>query len=497
MQQKNRYNSRIGWIVTLVGAAMLLLFFLLFYPYHLRHREQTMLFLMNLDWIRGNYLSLEHGGLVRLVGDFVQQFFYYIGAGPVIISILVTLLGVVWYKIMMRIRTMFRSQRGKDEAREEIADVKEERAGTWKVLAYAIAILVALWEAGRECLPQYPLASTLQVLGWSAILLSAMQCKERQMAAWVLGIGVIAGCWLLDYEMLPGSKLFGKPNIKAEHLMSLDVEASFGHWNKVEKLAEDDKPSTIDIYYRNLSLAYQNRLPEALMTLPQNGEEGLFIPVNENGNYFLFGAAGEAWWAVGDMTMAEHATLLGQIFSPRKMGSRYMKRLAEINLTKGDRAAADKYLRMLEQSMVHRKWALEKKTDECPNELNLTTPDTLRLTGEVRLCLRSTLDRQPNNAMTLQYLLCYDLLVRDLLSFTSDVQRYGCPRDVRLYEEAMLVVMASRPEMRKTWQPLVRRQTYEDFEAFNQALIESKGHLDKIRPTYGTSYWYYLRLKPQ
>ena len=87
--------------------------------------------------------------------------------------------------------------------------------------------------------------------------------------------------------------------------------------------------------------------------------------------------------------------------------------------------------------------------------------------------------------------------MRDLLSFTNDVQRYGCPRDVRLYEEAMLVVMASRPEMREAWQPLVRRETYEDFEAFNQALIESKGHLDKIRPAYGTSYWYYLRLRPQ
>ena len=332
MQQKHHYNSHIDWIVTLLGAAMLLLFFLLFYPYHLRHREQTMLFLLNIDWIRATYLSLEHGGLVRLVGDFVQQFFYYIGAGPVILSILVTLLGVVWYRIVMRIRTLFRLRGGGHEPREEAADVRDGRAGLWKFGAYAFAILVVLWEAGRECLPQYPLASTLQVLGWSTILLLALRCKDRPMAAWTLGIGIIAGCWLLDYEMLPGAKLFGKPNMTVEHLMGLDVEASFGHWTKVEHLTEDDTPNTVDIFYRNLSLAYQNRLPEAMMTRRQNGEEGLFIPVNENGNYFFFGAAGEAWWAVSDMTMAEHATLLAQIFSPRKMGSRYMKRLAEINL---------------------------------------------------------------------------------------------------------------------------------------------------------------------
>jgi hypothetical protein len=123
------------------------------------------------------------------------------------------------------------------------------------------------------------------------------------------------------------------------------------------------------------------------------------------------------------------------------------------------------------------------------------TRDTLRLAGEVRLCLRSTLDNHPDQTMALQYLLCYDLLYKDLLSFTSDVQHYGCPRNVRLYEEAMLVVMASRPEMREAWQPLVRHETYEDFEAFNQALIDSQGHLDKIQSRFGETYWFYLRKK--
>ena len=494
MQQNKRHNSRIGWIVTLVGAAMLLMFFLLLYPYHLRHREQTMLVLMNLDWIRATYLSLEHGGLVRLVGDFVQQFFYYIGVGPVIVSALLTLIGVVWYKIVIRVAGLF-CHKGEEG---------QGHTGRWKALAYIIAALVTLWETGRECLPEYPLASTFQVLGWSTILLFALQCKDRQMAAWTLGIGIIAGCWLLDYELLPQSKLFGWPNRMVEHQMALDVEASYGHWDKVEELTADDLHYNIDIYYRNLAFAQQGKLPDVLMTRQQNGSDGLFIPVTEHGNYFLFAAAGEAWWAVGDMTMAEHATLLGQIFSPRKRGSRCMKRLAEISLAKGDQAAADKYLRLLRQSLVHRKWAKFQTTERIRRNMdarqvtidsNWEDKDTLRLAGGDRLCLRSSLDRNPDNAMARQYLLCYDLLARDLLSLTDDGHRYGCPTGVRLYEEALLVVMTSRPEMRDAWQPLVRRQTYEDFEAFNQALIESKGHLDKIRSTFGKTYWYYLRLK--
>lgn len=482
MQQNKSHITRIGWIVTLAGAAMLLLFFLLFYPYHLRHREQTMLFLSNLDWIRETYLNLEHGGAVRLVGDFLQQFFYYIGAGPVIVATLLTSIGVVWYKIVKSASLRFCGQ-------------------PWRRLAYAVAVVVTLWEAGRECQSEYPLASTLQVLGWSVILLIALQFKERSMAAWAMGIGIIAGCWLFDYELLPKSRLYGWPNRLVEHQMALDVEASLGHWDKVEALTAEDRDYNIDIYYRNLALAQQGKLPDALMTRPQNGSDGLFIPVDEQGNYFLFAAAGEAWWAVGDLTMAEHATLLGQIFSPRKRGSRCMKRLAEISLAKGDRAAADKYLRMLKQSIVHRQWVLNHFREEADRTTDMKpaasaqTKDTLRLAGEVRLCLRSTLDNHPDQAMALQYLLCFDLLDKDLLSFTSDVQRYGCPRNVRLYEEAMLVVMASRPEMREVWQPLVRRETYEDFEAFNQALIDSQGHLDKIRPRFGKTYWFFLRKK--
>lgn len=486
MQQKKYHNTHIEYIVTLLGAAALLLFFLVLYPYHLRHREQTMLFILNTDWIRVSYLRLNEGGLVRLIGDFLQQFFYYIGAGPVIVSVLVTLFGIVWYQITRRLGRIFARRKTETSISET----------PWRSAAFVVAAIAMIWEAGRECLPEYPVASTLQAIGWSAILLLVLQGDNRMMRISTLGMGIIAGCWLLGYHLLPQARLFGTPNFLAERQMALDVEASFGNWSKVKQLYSDVDPANIDIYYHNLALAHQERLPEAMMTQTQNGAEGLFIPVNEDGNYFLFAAAGEVWWAVGDITMAEHATLLGQIFSPRKASSRCIRRLTEINLAKGDQAGADKYLRLLEQTIVHGKWASEIKSGKIQvKQAPPVTRDTLRLQGETRLCLRNILDVQPDNKIALQYLLCYDLLSRDLLSFTGDVQRYGCPREVRLYEEAMLVVMASRPEMREAWQPLVRRQTFNEFEQFNQALIQSKGNLSGIEPKYGQTYWYFLRHK--
>ena len=55
--------------------------------------------------------------------------------------------------------------------------------------------------------------------------------------------------------------------------------------------------------------------------------------------------------------MAEHAAILGMIFSPHHTGARAVKRLAEINLVNGDEAAAMKYLRLLQKTMCYRDWA--------------------------------------------------------------------------------------------------------------------------------------------
>ena len=52
--------------------------------------------------------------------------------------------------------------------------------------------------------------------------------------------------------------------------------------------------------------------------------------------YLTIYAANEVWFALGDMTMAEHAAILGMIFSPHHTGARAVKRLAEINLVNGD-----------------------------------------------------------------------------------------------------------------------------------------------------------------
>lgn len=474
MQQKSSLSTHIGWLMTLAGVIAAFVFFQCFYPYHLQHREQTMLFLNNADFIAQQYPILQRGFLARLIGDFLQQFFYYLVAGPAIVATLLTLIGVLAFQIVRK----FSDKRG------------------CLYLAYAVAIVCFLWEGSRECLPEYPLASTIQVLGWLLLIRLALSAKTGPGKLGLITGSIILGGMLFDMGHLPNTKLYGKPDMILEHQMALDVEASYGHWNKVEELTRENLPYNTEIYYRNLSMAMRNSLTEKMFDRYQNFADGLFLPVNENGNFFLFSAAGEAWWAVGDLTMAEHATLLGMIFSPRHTGTRNLRRLAEINLAKGDQPAAMKYLRLLQQTIAHRQWAemrmQQPQAQSYQSEMQ-STIDTLRLSTQTQRSLRNLLDSHPDNIRAQQYLISYDLLTKDMLSFADDIERYGNQINGRIIEEAMLIVMTARPEKRELWHDFIQESTVQDFQTFNSIFEQSKGNPQALKARFGNTYWYYMQ----
>lgn len=281
----------------------------------------------------------------------------------------------------------------------------------------------------------------------------------------------------------------GHPSDGEERLLAIDCEAYRGNWAEVQRLTTADGGNDFMAYYHNLALAHQGCLADSLMHHYAPFERALFLPVDEEGNYKLFLAASEAWWAVRDLTMAEHATILGMIFSPRHTGSRPLRRLAEINIAQGDSAAAAKYLRILRDLPQHRAWARQQLTGL--NGLRLHDgQDTLRLSHQYQESLRNLLDNDPHNLMAHEYLLCLDLLLKDLVSFRRDVEQYGHTAS-RLYEEAILILMANDEELRDTWHDYVTAATYDDFVRFNQ--LSAQGGGMQALAAFRHTYWYYFR----
>lgn len=473
---KARERKYIEWGVAGAGALSLFLFFFRMLPYHLFHREQTQLFVFAAEPLT-EYLR-HPAALARLTGDFLTQFFYYEGGGPAVMTIVLLLWGIVVFRLLL------------------------PYIGRW---AWLPAILAVAWETGRQCGLSHPLSGTIALTGIGGILWLCRCCLRRSMR-WGVPLSAFllaAGYWLFGCGN-QSSRWFDTPDWQREYFLALDSEMYFGRSEKVRKLlAENKYPSPFTAYYYNLLNAQQGQLPELLTGHYQPASDGLFLPVAPTSTPLAIYAANEVWFALGDMTMAEHAALLGMIFSPHHTGARAVRRLAEINLVNGDEAAAMKYLRLLQKTMCYRDWAerrmpgrqtaevkrwLERKRQLIPAE------DALRTAGNIPLSLRHLLRGNPQNRQAYDYLLCFDLLNKDIQAFAEDYREFSTEKiPCRLYAEGLLVYLAgskASPEEVRKWN--IPPQVLEEFGDYTRIYEANGGNGTALQAKYGNTYWFYF-----
>ncbi|MBQ1636904.1 MAG: hypothetical protein II048_02155 [Bacteroidales bacterium] len=297
-------------------------------------------------------------------------------------------------------------------------------------------------------------------------------------------------------------KAWGKPDKVSEQIMGMVVEADRENWPKVSELAaERDLKSEIGTYYYNLANAMQGRLPDRLMDYYQPFERGLFLPVGPSSTPFQIACAGDVWFALGYMPLAERDAMLGLLFSPAHTGPRYLRRLAETNLVIGDFEAASKYLRILLNSRSDRQWAQERLPGQWSPAYQLRIAEKRNLMpqfdlvhgmDQTQLALRVLLTANATNKTALDYLLCYDLLTKDLDAFVADFNpAYTASR---LYEEAILIFLAAKGGMNEEnfVHYHIAPQTFQDFNRFVTIYKRDNGNARNLTAEFGKSYWYYF-----
>ena len=70
--------------------------------------------------------------------------------------------------------------------------------------------------------------------------------------------------------------------------------------------------------------------------------------------------ASEVAWQVGQVNAAQRFAFVGVLSSQRCVQPRLMKRLVETYLVNGEYRAAEKYIRILEQTPRYKAWAAEQ-----------------------------------------------------------------------------------------------------------------------------------------
>ena len=450
----------------LVAAALAFLgswsFFLFAYPYHLMRREQQNLFLFDGAYIRETYRGV--GFLGRFVSDFLEQFFLAAVPASLIVALLLTGIGVVVFRICRHF------------------------LGKWPSLG--VAALFFAWSFLRETGNLYLTRYTVATLALLSLVLLALQFKNAWLKPVAAALLVGLGIWAFGS---PVHKIYGKawsmPNLPYERVVGLDTETYREHWDKVLQLSKVDLYTEEASYCYNLALAMKGRLGDDLFDHSQNHHFSLLFPASSEQTVMTNAMAGEAWFQLGDMTVAEQSAITSLQASPKHTGARYLERLARVNLISGEEGAAMKYLTILGKTLFYGRWARSRMPglqDETVRaqlsdaHARLARKDMVHQLERPRELLLGLLEADPANAAARNYLLCYDLLTYDLDAFMQDFtpDMIGA----RLYQEAVLL-----------WLTLQGRLTPDEISRYGMDLsVSDRMNRFGMNPAaFKNTYWYY------
>jgi hypothetical protein len=510
-------------------------FFAYFYKYHLFFIEQMQLFI--LTWEHFLSYFTKPAAISSYLGDFFTQFYYLKGGGAIIITISLALIWYLFHKLLYRYGN----------------------ANWLFYLPPLIVIIVAM----LHCDIGYPLASTISLIFAIASNLSYTYIKNINIRL-LVGIlfipilYIIAGgyftlfvigsigfelkksetkkwkfisfsalciaitfflpvklrsyyCLTLKQEFLYPNieKIIPQPNFFLEKLLSLDCEWYFNHPEKTLELAKKyELKSKYAFYYYNLAQSYYYHLPDGLMDYLQPGSSGLFIPLNAAQNYMTIAFSNEVYYLLGDVNASQHCALLSVTYSPKGQSSRMLRRLVEINIINGEYAAAEKYIKMLEKTWFHSKWAKEMrqylyKEDICNKtewimlkRMQIPTTDFIKENPNDYVgTLNHLIKDHPQNKTTLDYLLCFYLLNKDLTSFYQVIiekiksnQIVGLPA---LYQQALLIYFVKNPHDKNRDIVKFSSKIFNQFVDYTNVFAANKGNGKPLESEYGRTYWFY------
>ncbi len=448
-------------IVMALWAIAFFVFFQFWYPYHFFFQEQNQLFLWSWDYIS----TYNHnGGLALLLGDFLTQFYYYLYVGAIILTICLLLVGTLLYKALRNFKV-------------------------GKMIALILALVVMTFMAVCHFSISYRLSSTIAMMGWCLLLWLVSMMKGWKIRLMLLALGILP-TWLLFG--LPEIKKLQGPDLILEKDFAVDCEYYFGNHDKVIRMVEGSEKWTDQmLFFYNLAQAQRGELPDHLLKFTQN-YLGTFEKIGPETPMLTIRNMNELYWALGDMTFTERAAMMTNVFSHNNRNVRMMRRLAECNIVSGDSLAAEKYLRILDKTLVYSKWAknIRQHGKQIYREKiqMVNQRDTITITDNAHFLMMQLLDANADNTIALDYILCSNLLLKDITNFKRDYDLYcidtGKPRLKPLYQEALCIWLAGTNAPQEEWEKYIKKaDVFQRFQQYN----EQRGSTQ-----FKGSYWYYF-----
>jgi len=282
-------------------------------------------------------------------------------------------------------------------------------------------------------------------------------------------------------------------------------------WDGIIEKAQKKQPNTpMGVCAVNLALYNRGELSDRLFEFYQNGTEGLFPTFRRDYTSPLI--TSEVFFQMGMINSSQRYVFEAQEAIPNhRMSARMTRRLAETNLINGQYAVAAKYLCLLEKTTFYSHWAKETRNLLGDGQAINSHPRygairAMRFTRDF-LFSEAELDQMAgllfthnyDNRMAYEYLICYELLNRNLPLFMKyyPLGRYaGFNHIPRAYQEALVYCWSQQHKSFQGMPWSIDRTVAQNFMDFARLFSQNSHDLAITKGYLANTFWaYYFGLK--
>lgn len=352
----------------------------------------------------------------------------------------------------------------------------------------------------------------LDVMIWTVVVVFFGMVPDGH--AWIKKLQQSKVVMVLAYVLVIVASWFG---IKASFdamtydLIDYDFLVRTEQWDKIIEKAEK-KPATtpLGVSCVNLALSQKGQLADRLFEFYQNGGEGLFPTFTRD--MISPVSTAEIFFRLGMVNDAERYMFEAQEAIPNyRKSARLTRRIIECELINGNYQVAAKLLRRLQKTLFYRNWANqtmallgnEKAINRHPiygklRKYREKKQDFLFSDREMDQMLGLLFLNDNHNKMAYEYLVCYELLQRDMEKF---MQYYPLGRFVgydhipRSFQEILIGNWMKTHSDPRTIPYSVDAQNVNNTLNFIQLYMQNPKNPQLGQQPYVSNAWHYMMVQ--
>lgn len=352
----------------------------------------------------------------------------------------------------------------------------------------------------------------LGVMIWTVVVVFFGMVPDGH--AWIKKLQKSKVVMVLAYVLVIVASWFG---IKASFdamtydLIDYDFLVRTEQWDKIIEKAEK-KPATtpLGVSCVNLALSQKGQLADRLFEFYQNGGEGLFPTFTRD--MISPVSTAEIFFRLGMVNDAERYMFEAQEAIPNyRKSARLTRRIIECEIINGNYQVAAKLLRRLQKTLFYSNWANqtmallgnEKTINQHPiygklRKYREKKQDFLFSDREMDQMLGLLFLNDNHNRMAYEYLMCYELLQRDLEKF---VQYYPLGRFVgydhipRSFQEILIGNWMKTHSDPRTIPYSVDAQNVNNTLSFIQLYMQNPKNPQLGQQPYVSNAWHYVMVQ--